>query len=211
MNNNLVIVGMSGYGRKAKAIAEATGHNVLGFLDDDLTYSKQDGYLGNLDRAPEFDAKFFVAIGDGEIRQIVVKRLVKLLPLIEFASLIHPTARVDPTTYVGVGVFIDCDTLVGEGGGIYDFVFVDNDVVIGSKCYLGYYGHVSGGVFLLGHIWCGKHIRIGMGATIWSNLNLNDYAVVTPGSLVKQNVPDHSIAYGVPAIIRRRSVVDNGN
>jgi acetyltransferase-like isoleucine patch superfamily enzyme len=50
----------------------------------------------------------------------------------------------------------------------------------------------------------GKNVWIGTGAIILPGVTIGDNSVIGAGSVVTKDIPDNSIAYGIPAIVRKK-------
>lgn len=52
----------------------------------------------------------------------------------------------------------------------------------------------------------GNNVMIGAGAVILGDISVGDNSIIGANSVVLENVPENSIAVGVPAVIKRRKV-----
>lgn len=100
---------------------------------------------------------------------------------------IHPAAQ------IGCGIFIDHATSVVIG----ETAVVENDVSMLHEVTLGGTGKVSGDR----HPKVRKGVLIGAGAKVLGNIEVGEGAKIGAGSVVLNDVPAHSTAVGVPALI----------
>jgi sugar O-acyltransferase (sialic acid O-acetyltransferase NeuD family) len=155
--------------------------------------------FGDLDWADEI----CVAVGDPALR----KRLAERCSGLRFATVIAPTAIVDPTAELG------------EGAQICDFVMVNSLARIGRHFQANYYSHVSHdcviGDFVtfsprtscLGTVHVGDGVFVGAGAVIRNGapgrpLVVGEGAVIGMGAVVTADVPAGARVVGNPAKAR---------
>ena len=72
---------------------------------------------------------------------------------------------------------------------------------MGHDVCIGEFSNINPGVNLAGNIRIGNLSLIGIGSTIRDNINIGSRVVIGAGSVVITDIPDDSIAYGVPAKI----------
>ena len=121
-------------------------------------------------------------------------RLLSHLTRIITGIEIHPAAK------IGRRLFIDH----GEGIVIGETTEIGNDVLIYQQVTLGGTGKEKG----KRHPTIGNNVIIG----VLGNITIGDNCRVGAGSVVIQNVPEHSTVVGVPGRIVHRTIVDeNGN
>jgi serine acetyltransferase len=64
--------------------------------------------------------------------------------------------------------------------------------------------HVAPGAILCGCVQVGNYSMIGAGAVILPRIKVGRHCVVGAGAVLTKSLPDHSVAWGVPAQIQRR-------
>lgn len=141
-----------------------------------------------------------VAVGDPGLR----RRLAERCAGARFATVIAPTALVDPTAELG------------EGAAICDFVMINSLARIGRHFQANYYSHVSHdcviGNFVtfsprtscLGNVHVGDGVFVGAGAVIRNGaagrpLTIGEGAVIGMGAVVIGDVPAGAKVFGNPA------------
>lgn len=124
------------------------------------------------------------------------------IPRGKLINLIHPTAIIpEGHCYVGKGVLmaansqLSADTIVSDNCILFGNAFVGHDSKL--ERYVTVANHASIGAEV--HI--GKAAHIGSNCTIRHAVNIGDYSLVGMGSLVLQDVPENTMAIGVPAKI----------
>jgi acetyltransferase-like isoleucine patch superfamily enzyme len=104
-------------------------------------------------------------------------------------------------TKIGKNVFINFDCTFLDLGGIT----IEDGVLIAPKVSLLSEGHPvspeSRHSLMVGHIHIRKNAWIGANATILQGVMIGENAVVAAGAVVSKDVPDNTIAGGIPAKI----------
>ncbi|MGH2644207.1 MAG: DapH/DapD/GlmU-related protein [Chitinophagaceae bacterium] len=102
-------------------------------------------------------------------------------------------------TKIGKNVFINFDCVFLDLGGIT----IEENVLIAPKVSLLTEGHPiepeNRHSLTVGKIHIKKNAWIGAGATILQGVTIGENAVVAAGAVVSKNVPDNTIAGGIPA------------
>ncbi len=130
---NLLIIGAGGHGKVVKEVAEATNeYNKIDFLDDNSEEA-----VGKINELSKFQSDYndvFVGIGNNSFRLKCIEEAEKLG--YEIPILIHPTAYVSKSAFIGSGTVIEpkalvnANTQVGEGCIISVGAIIDHDVVL---------------------------------------------------------------------------------
>jgi acetyltransferase-like isoleucine patch superfamily enzyme len=102
-------------------------------------------------------------------------------------------------TKIGKNVFINFDCTFLDLGGIT----IEDNVLIAPKVCLLSEGHPVAPEerhsLMVGHIHIRKNAWIGAGAIILPGVTIGENAIVAAGAVVSTNVPDNTIAGGIPA------------
>jgi sugar O-acyltransferase (sialic acid O-acetyltransferase NeuD family) len=141
-----------------------------------------------------------VAVGDPALR----RRLAEKCAAARFATIVAPTAIVDPTAEIG------------EGAALCDFVMINSLARIGRHFQANYYSHVSHDCVIgdyvtfsprtscLGNVHIGDGVFVGAGAVIRNGsarkpLIIGEGAVIGMGAVVVGDVPAGARVVGNPA------------
>lgn len=104
-------------------------------------------------------------------------------------------------TKIGKNVFINFDCTFLDLGGIT----IEDNVLIAPKVSLLSEGHPVSPAdrhsLVVGHIHIKKNAWIGANATILPGVTIGENAIVAAGAVVSKDIPDNSIAGGIPAKI----------
>ncbi len=102
-------------------------------------------------------------------------------------------------TKIGKNVFINFDCTFLDLGGIT----IEDNVLIAPKVSLLSEGHPvspeNRHSLMVGHIHIKKNAWIGAGAIILQGVTIGENSIVAAGAVVSTNVPDNTIAGGIPA------------
>jgi len=122
----------------------------------------------------------------------------------EIVTLVHPTAcvsesaRLGPGTVVMAQAAINPDAKIGEGVIVNTGAIVEHDVVIGD------YAHVAPNAAMGGASGLGDYSFLGINAAVRQCVIIGSQSIVGAGAVVVRDIPDHVVAFGVPALVQRR-------
>ena len=193
--HQLVIIGAGGHGRVVSDIARKSGYTQQIFLDDmDIP-----GVAGKIEDHCRYidDAVFFVAIGNGEIRNRVHNMIKDNGATV--ISLIHPNAVVSDDVIVGNGSVVMAGAVINTGAVLGEGVIVNTCASVDHDCKIGDYAHISVGAHVCGTVGIGSHTWIGAGATVINNVNIGSECMIGAGAVVIQNIDKPGTYVGVPA------------
>lgn len=206
--SRVVIVGAGDHGVVALHVLRASGHDVIGFIDDDParrgTHVAGVPVLGDaswFDVPIEGGVDAFVAIGDNTARRRIAQTL--RTTGVPGVRAIHPSAVVMEGATLGNGVF------VGPGVVIVTAVRVGDDVIVNTGATIDHDGilmpgsHVAPGVHTGGRVTVGEESLVGVGASLSAGVMVGPRSVVGAGSVVLDEVPAGVVVAGVPAKVLR--------
>jgi sugar O-acyltransferase (sialic acid O-acetyltransferase NeuD family) len=198
----LWILGAGGHAKVVIATARAAGHTELRLADDDparagtaLLGVRVAATLAEILADP--DATAVLAIGDNAARH----RLGGAARC-GFATVIHPTAVVDPSVVLGAGsvvfagAIVQPDSRLGAHAIVNTGASIDHDAAIGAAV------HVAPGARLAGNVTLGDGVFVGIGAVIIPGRTIGAWTRIGAGAAVVRDLPASVTATGVPARIR---------
>lgn len=196
--DTLAIYGQSGHGKVIRQIALASGYKKFLWIDD----------------APNTDAITFetflqtdphipiaLGIGNNTTRQKIYLRLKA--QQCKIATLVHPSAIIAEDCALGEGsvvmplAVINAEAVIGVAAIINSHSCVEHEVRLGD------FVHLSPQVALGGNVKVGDFTHIGIGSAIIQGINIGRHTTIAAGSSVIHNIPDHVMAAGVPATVRK--------
>ena len=199
----LVIYGTGGHGEVVADAAEAAGHTLLGFLDDDPQAESPPGRPGHRQGPLEEDdprlrhAAFIVAIGDNAARRRVQRRLLgEGRTLI---NVLHPTATISPYASLGRGVFVAAHAVVQAGARVADACLINTAAVVEHHNRLAEAVHLGPGAVLGGGVHVGEATLVGLGARVLPRVAIGRDCIIAAGAVVTRRVLDGTTVMGVPA------------
>ena len=200
---DIIIVGASGFGMEVLWLARRLGRNVVGFLDD--TKEKQNKQilgvpvLGLIDECGKYgNNEFIVAIGSPRGRESVVSRLLDYA-ILEYATLIDPSAIVDKDVLVGEGSIICAGVICTVNVSIGKHTIINLNSTIGHDVNIDSFVTIAPNVSISGNIYLKSLVEVGTGATLREKLEVGTGAVVGMGSVLAKSVDEKKVVVGNPA------------
>jgi sugar O-acyltransferase (sialic acid O-acetyltransferase NeuD family) len=123
-----------------------------------------------------------------------------------FATLVHPWARISPSSQVGEGTIISPGVIVASNSVLGRHVFVNRGVLIGHHTKIGDYVTIQPGANIAGVCRIGQATYIGMGALVLDRIKIGSHSIIGAGAVVNKDVPDHVQVVGVPARIVKENI-----
>jgi len=124
---------------------------------------------------------------------------------LQFGRLIHPIIHFGSNVRIEEGVTVNVQTTVAPNAFLDRFCTINRCVSIGHDTRIGPYSLVGPGVTIAGSVTIGEKCSLGIGATVIDRLWIGDWAVVGAGSLVTKDIPEGTVAYGIPARAIRKN------
>ncbi len=143
----------------------------------------------------------FVAIGSAARRETVTQRLEKAG--FQLVILRHPSAAVSSSavlgdgTMIGPGAVVNADAELGKG------CIVNSGAIVEHECRLGSFVHLSPGAVLGGGAVVGDRSWVCLGASVSDHVSIGADTTIGAGAAVIRDIPDHVLAVGIPAVIKK--------
>lgn len=203
----LAIIGAGDLGVQLAHLARATGdYEPTGFFDDSRTAGDAVGgipVLGNVEAIAATHARdgfdcLVVAIGyrHMRVRQELHRRFA---PTIPFATLVHPSAIVDPTCTLGEGAAIYAGCVLDMG------VRVGANALLNAGCVIAHHSEVGSGCFLspavslAGFVSVSPGSVLGIGTVVIDNIRIAAGTRTGAGAVVTRDIDAPGLYLGVPA------------
>lgn len=150
----------------------------------------------------EESPEYVLGIGKPRVRRELENKITSLGGKIQ--TTISPFAR--------IGHF---GTIIQNGSNIMTGVNITNDVRIGRGCLInlnssighdtiiGPFTEICPGTNISGNVKIGKETFIGTNVAILPNISIGDNVIIGAGTMVNKDIPNNSLAVGVPAVIKK--------
>ncbi len=203
----LLILGAGGHAKVVLTTALEAGWEVLALLDDNPT-KWGERLLGIPVHGPlrailgEKEVWGIIAIGDNHQR----RRLAQELKGVRWATLIHPRAYVHPSVHIGEGTVVFAGAVIQPAARLGSHVIINTGAIIEHDVLVEDFAHLAPGVRLAGGVQVGEGCLVGIGAVALPGVKIGKRTIVGAGSVVTKDLPERSLAYGVPAQVRRKNL-----
>lgn len=205
---DLIIIGVGGVGREAALIAEEINEqsqewNILGFVDDNESVQNTyiNGYpvLGKSQYLQNYKEEVYVfcGISNYKVKKKIISKL-KENKNIKFATLIHPSVKLNKHIKIGEGCIIYQNVIMTVN------IEIGDHVIISPKCGIGHDSKIHDYVTLLWNVNVSGNVDIkegatmGSGSTVIQGLTIGKGSFVGAGACVIRDVEDNKTAVGVP-------------
>lgn len=202
--SGLSIIGAGGHAKVVIATARAIGDVALaGVLDDDP--ARTGGEVLGVPVRGAIDVetvrrlgvtRAVLAIGGNRARAEVAARLAGH---VAWATLVHPSAVVDPTARLGEGVVVFAGAVIQPDAVIGRHAIVNTGATVDHDCVIGDFAHIAPGVHLAGNVHVGEGALLGIGSCAIPGSRIGAWATVGAGGVVVGEVAAGACVKGVPA------------
>lgn len=207
----IVIWGTGGHARVVAdvVVCQAT-YTIAGFLDDLNPIDRRLSFnsapvLGGREQLRNLAASNVkhVIIGIGNCQSRLEIAEITRYHGLNLATVIHPQAIIAKDVYVGNGSLIVAGAIINSGAEIGSNVIVNTAASVDHDCRIEDGAHICPGVRLAGNVVVGQAAWIGIGAVVIEGVRIGARSVIGAGSVVLRDIPDNTVAYGVPARVAR--------
>lgn len=146
--------------------------------------------------------EFTIGIGNPLLRHKLYHKFVNLGGI--FSSSISPMAKVgNYDVTIGMGSNVLSQAIFSNSVHIGIGCIVYYNVIITHDCIVGDFVELSPNAILLGRSKIGSYSQIGANVTILPDVKIGKNVIIGAGSVVTKNIPDNSLAVGIPAKVIR--------
>lgn len=203
---------VAGAGGHAKVVIDILRNQkgndcVIKIYDDDVHKLGQQFYyypvVGPISSVIPNTTDCIVAIGDNSTRKKIARMLHERS--CTFFTAIHPTAILAESVMIGNGTVVMAGVKVNADAQIGNHCILNTASVIEHDCSIGDFVHIAPSVTMTGNVTVGEGTFIGANATIIPGIKIGKWCIIGAGSVVLNDIPDFSVAYGVPAKVIKRN------
>lgn len=150
------------------------------------------------------DCELVIANGEPSARQVLYEKVktdgYRLTRIIDKASVISPTARLEEGVIAYPFVFVSSNVQIGTNTLIYDHSTIAHDSIIGQNTVL------SIGAKVAGNCTVSDNCFIGAGAVIREKVEIGTWSIVGMGTVVCHSLPPNGIYMGNPAVREKENI-----
>ena len=202
MTQNLILIGSGQHADSVADVARSAGFNVCGFFDPaarGLATGRE--ILNSLDDVDVASTGFALGVGSNFSREDAYAEIKDSFPDAHFPWIVHSSAWVSSQATLADGAVVMSmasvgpNCVVGVGALLNTGSSLDHDSLLGSFASLGPGARTGGNVRV------GERTVIGLNAGVLQGIEIGSDTVIGAHAFVNKNVPDRSVAYGVPAVL----------
>ncbi|MDD2922160.1 MAG: acetyltransferase [Anaerolineales bacterium] len=171
------------------------GYKILGAEDALVTLFKSGEATGGI-----------ITIGDNWTRHLVAEKIKTLAPELNFVTAVHPSASIARGVEIGAGSVLMAGVVVNSDSKIGAHCILNTRSALDHDCAMDDFSSLAPGATIGGKVSIGAFSAISLGANIIHGITIGEQTVLGAGAVALKNIPDHCVAYGVPArVIRKRA------
>lgn len=141
---------------------------------------------------------FVLGVGKPEIRELLSNEIIKVGG--KLVSIISPFAKIGGySVKLGEGVCIMTGAILTNNITLGKGVLVNLNATIGHDCVIEDFVEICPAVNISGNCKIGRSTFIGTGAIVLPNINIGKNVIIAAGAVVTKDLPDNSVAVGIPA------------
>ena len=211
--NNILLIGASEHAKVVMDVIEKGGkYKIFGLID---SYKPAGGnvfgykILGTEDTLVELIEEGgvvggVITIGDNWMRYKMAEKIKSILPEFNFITVVHPSAITARNVKIGAGSVVMAGVVVNSDSKIGEFCILNTRSSLDHDCVMGNFSSLAPGVTTGGKVSIGAFSAISLGANIIHGVNIGEQTVLGAGAVALDDIPDHCVAYGVPAKVMRK-------
>lgn len=170
------------------------GYKILGAEDMLAALFKSGEVMGGI-----------IAIGDNWTRHKVAGKILALAPEFNFVTTIHPSAVIARGVTIGAGSVLMAGVIVNSDSRVGGHCILNTRSSLDHDCMMGDFSSLAPSATTGGKVSIGAFSAVSLGASIIHGVRIGEQTVLGAGAVALQDIPDHCVAYGVPAkVIRKR-------
>ena len=193
------VIGAGGHGKVVVSLLKNLKINISAVYDDDQNRWGQSflgiPVVGPIEQINRSAIKTAVlAIGDNATRMHLSEKLD-----LDWQTVVHPTAFVEPSAKLGVGTMVMPKAVVHTDATVGKHAIINTASVIEHDARIGDFVHVAPGCHLAGNVSVGSGALVGIGSCALISVRIGAWSIVGAGSVATRNIPPGVVAMGTPA------------
>lgn len=212
MRPKLILWGASGHALTVADIVSLCGeYELTGFIEDSDYDDSPGEFCGlplfrgrhHLDRLYRDGVRFMImAFGNCRSR-LLMAELVREKGF-SLAQAVHPSAVIARGVKIGEGTVIAAGAVVNPAATIGSNVIINTSASVDHEVFIADGVHICPGVCLAGRVRVEEAAWVGVGSSVSDRVTIGAGAFIGAGSVVVDDIPPFSLAYGVPAKVKKR-------
>ncbi|TXK46962.1 acetyltransferase [Pontibacter qinzhouensis] len=205
----MIILGAKGHAKDVLSVlAKNKQLQDLYFFDDvskDLSEKLYGIYpiINSIDEAKlvlQQSPEFAIGLGSPKSRSFLCSKFLSLGGKLQ--AVISTSASIGQyDVELGPGLNIMANVYISNGVKLSTGVLINAGALLHHDVSIGRFSEISPGAIITGEVTIGDFVSIGAGATILPKVKIGNNVVIGAGAVVTKDIPDHTVAVGVPAKI----------
>ena len=139
-----------------------------------------------------------ITIGNNELR----KKIANLIKA-DFPSFVHDSAQIYPSVTIGEGTLVLPNAVIDASVQLGKHNIMNNNATVSHNVKTGDFVHIAIQVAIAGGVTIGEGTLIGAGSIVLPEINIGKWVIIGAGSVITKDIPDYSIVYGSPGVIKK--------
>ena len=209
----IVLWGAGGHGGVVLDTVRMQGvYEPVAFLEDETTEERPSSRSGvpvlcGREHLPRLRREgvegIVIAVGDEATR--INLAAIAVSSGFNLCTIIHPSAVICRDVRIGAGTVVFAGGIIQTGARIGRNVIINTGASVDHDCQIEDGVQLAPRAVLGGRVNVGELSFIGIGTTVKNGIEIGRNCVIGAGAVVVRDIPDHSLAYGVPArVVRQR-------
>ena len=198
MGREVVVLGSGGHAKVIIGALRSVGDVPVAIYDDSSEKLGQEvmgvPIVGPIKDAPNSGKAGVIAIGNNRIRERISIDLD-----MEWATVVHKAAWVDPTVEIGEGTVVFAGAVIQAAAKIGRHVVINTCASVDHDSVLTDFVQLAPGVHTGGNVVIHIGAFVGVGASIIHGKTIGSWSIVGAGAAVIRDVPAETMVVGVPA------------
>jgi len=197
MSREIVVLGSGGHAKVVISAIRSRGDIPIAVYDDSEARHGEKilgvpivGFLVEADQAARPGV---IAIGNNRVREKISQQL-----LLEWVTIVHATAWVDPSVQLGKGTVVFAGAIVQPDSKIGSHVILNTASSVDHDSVIEDFVQIAPGVHMGGNVNLRQGAFVGVGASIIQGRTVGSWATVGAGAAVIRDIEPGVTAVGVP-------------
>ena len=207
----IAILGSGGHALAVWDACLSAGFTPVGFVDPARSSSGVEGLpvMTDVSELDLSEVSLALGIGHNFARESAAVELLRDYPEVRMPVIAHQTAWVAPSATLGAGSVVMAQASVGAFATIGRGALVNTAASLDHESVLGDFASLGPGAHTGGRAVVGARTMIGLNAGVLQGVSIGSDCVIGAQSLVREDIPADTVAYGVPSVpIRKRIATD---